>query len=171
MLSKKMETAINNQINAELYSAYFYLNMSVYCEEKSLPGFANWLNLQAKEEYAHAMKFYNYLHDRDGRVILDQIDKPKGGFKNILDIFEQVLEHEKKVTAMINDLYALALKENDYPSQVMLQWFIEEQVEEEKTAKEIVDQLKWVGDKSTALFMLDQKLGRRLNEAEEETSA
>ncbi|MBN2425392.1 MAG: ferritin [Calditrichaceae bacterium] len=170
MLSKKMETAINNQINAELYSAYFYLNMSAYCEEKSLPGFANWLNLQAQEEYAHAMKFYNYLHDRDGKVILDQIDKPKSGFKNILDVFEQVLEHEKKVTAMINNLYTLAVKENDYPSQVMLQWFIGEQVEEEKTAKEIVDQLKWVGDKSTALFMLDQKFGRRLDQAAEETS-
>lgn len=165
MLSKKMEKALNEQINAEFYSSYFYMNMAIYCDENDLPGFAHWLYQQTQEEYDHAMKFLHFVQDRDGKVELEQIDKPKGGFKNILDVFERVLEHEKLVTGLINELYALAVKENDYPAQVALQWFIQEQVEEEKTAKDIVQQLKWVGDKNTALYMLDQRMGQRVASA------
>jgi len=168
MLSKKMERALSKQINAEFYSSYFYLNMALYCESIDLPGFAHWLRLQTQEEYEHAMRLLDFVLSRDGMVDLEQIDKPKGGFKNINDVFAQVLEHEKKVTGMINDLYALAVKENDYPTQVELQWFIKEQVEEEKTAKDILQQLKWVGDKDTALFMLDQKVAQRQTGTEAE---
>ena len=169
MLSKQMEKALNKQINAEFYSSYFYLNMALYCESIDLPGFAHWLRLQTQEEYEHGMRLLDFVLERDGAVELEQIDKPKGGFKDINDVFAQVLEHEKKVTGMINELYAMAVKENDYPTQIELQWFIKEQVEEEKTAKDILQQLKWVGDKDTALFMLDQKMGQRqLASGEEE---
>lgn len=164
MLSKKMEKALNDQINAEFYSSYFYLNMANYCDSIDLPGFANWLRLQTQEEYEHAMKILDFVLDRDGNVELGQLDKPKGGFKSILDVFEKVLAHEQLVTRLIHDLYAMAVKENDYATQVELQWFVQEQVEEEKTAKEIIQQLKWVGDKNTALFMLDQKMGGRTAE-------
>ena len=156
-----MEKAFNDQINAELYSEYLYLAMSAYCESIDLPGFAAWMKQQAAEERLHAMRFYDFVFDRDGRVELEAIAKPQAEYKSILDMFENVLKHEQHVTKLIHDLYALALKENDYAAQVELQWFIAEQVEEEKTAKDIIQQLKWVGDKSTALYMLDQKLGQR----------
>ena len=161
MLSKKMEAAINKQINHEFFSEYYYLAMSAYCETIDLPGFASWMMAQVLEEHEHAMRFYNYIISRDGKVTLDKIDKPKEEYKSILDMFENVLKHEQFVTKTITELYELAIKERDYPSQVELQWFIQEQVEEEKTAKDIIQQLKWVGDKSTALFMLDQKMGER----------
>jgi ferritin len=161
MISKKMEKAFNDQINAELYSEYLYLAMSAYCESIDLPGFAAWMKQQAAEERIHAMRFYDFVFDRDGRVELEAIAKPQAEYKSILDMFENVLKHEQHVTKLIHDLYALALNENDYAAQVELQWFIAEQVEEEKTAKDIIQQLKWVGDKSTALYMLDQKLGQR----------
>jgi ferritin len=135
--------------------------MSAYCESIDLPGFAAWMKQQAAEERIHAMRFYDFVFDRDGRVELEAIAKPQAEYKSILDMFENVLKHEQHVTKLIHDLYALALKENDYAAQVELQWFIAEQVEEEKTAKDIIQQLKWVGDKSTALYMLDQKLGQR----------
>ncbi|MEJ2052480.1 MAG: ferritin [Calditrichaceae bacterium] len=161
MISKKMEQAINEQINAELYSEYLYLSMSAYCESIDLPGFANWMLQQSIEERTHAMRLYNFVFDRDGRVTLDKIDKPPAEFKSILGVFEQVLKHEQLVTKLIHNLYELAVKENDYAAQVELQWFIAEQVEEEKTAKDIIQQLKRIGDESTALFMLDQKMNER----------
>jgi ferritin len=161
MISKKMEKAFNDQINAELYSEYLYLGMSAYCETIDLPGFAAWMLQQSIEERIHAMRFYNFVFDRDGRVILEAIAKPQSEYKSILDMFENVLKHEQHVTKLIHDLYALAVKENDYAAQVELQWFIAEQVEEEKTAKDIIQQLKWIGDESTALFMLDQKMSQR----------
>jgi len=168
MISKTMQKAFNDQINAELYSEYYYLAMSAYCESIDLQGFAKWMMMQSQEERSHAMLLYEFLLDRDGQVELAAIAKPQGKFKSILDMFEHVLEHEKHVTKLIHDLYALAVKENDYAAQVELQWFISEQVEEEKTAKDIIAQLKWVGDKSTALFMLDQKMAGRPAEDEEE---
>jgi ferritin len=116
---------------------------------------------QAAEERIHAMRFYDFVFDRDGRVELEAIAKPQVEYKSILDMFENVLKHEQHVTKLIHDLYALALKENDYAAQVELQWFIAEQVEEEKTAKDIIQQLKWVGDKTAALYMMDQKMGER----------
>lgn len=161
MLSKTLQEAINEQLKNELYSGYLYLSMSAYCEAINLPGFAHWMRLQSQEEVSHAMKFFDYLNDRDSHVVLQAIDQPPTDFKSPLDIFQRALEHEQKVTAMIHQLYELAVKENDYPTQVELQWFITEQVEEEKTASDIVEQLKMVGDHTPGLLMLDRQLAAR----------
>lgn len=161
MLSKALQDAINEQIKNELYSAYLYLSMSAYSEMSNLPGFAHWMRLQSQEEVEHAMKFFDFVNDRGGHVMLQAIDQPPVEFKSSLDMFQKTLEHERKVTGLINQLYELALKENDYPTQVMLQWFIDEQVEEEKNAAQIVETLKMVGDTPQALIMFDRELGRR----------
>lgn len=161
MLSKKMQDAINEQINKELYSAYLYLSMGAWAETQNLSGFAHWMHEQFEEETEHALKFFDYIVDRGGRVTLKAIDAPQLEWKSPLAMFEQVLEHEQYVTSLIHNLYALAVKENDYPSQVLLQWYISEQVEEEKHATEIVDTLKMVGEKGQALVMLDRELAKR----------
>jgi ferritin len=161
MFSKAVKDAMNRQIQHELYSAYLYLSMSAYCEAQNLPGFAHWMRLQAQEEVEHAMKFYNFVYDRGGRVTLLAIDQPPTEFQSPLDVFEKTLEHEQKVTGMIHDLYALAVQEKDYPSQVFLQWFVDEQVEEEKSAADIIEMLKRVGDHGPALIMLDRELAKR----------
>jgi ferritin len=161
MLSKPVQDAINEQIKNELYSAYLYLSMAVHFESSNLPGFAHWMKIQASEEVKHAMKFFDYIFERGGKVMLKAIDQPPAEFKAPVDIFKMAHEHEKKVTAMIHKLYELALKENDYPSQVMLQWFIKEQVEEEKSAEGIVEQLKMAGDSSAALLMADRQFAAR----------
>jgi len=161
MLSKKLQDAINEQIKNELYSGYLYLAMSAYFEASSLPGFARWMRLQAAEEQEHALKFFDYVHDRGSRVTLKAIDQPPMDWDSPLAVFEDTLEHERKVTGLINKLYELALEGNDYAAQAMLQWFIEEQVEEEKNAEQIVATLKMVGDKGQALVMVDRALGER----------
>ena len=161
MLSKAMQDAINEQIKNELYSAYLYLAMSNYFEEKNLGGFANWLKVQFHEEQGHALKFMEYIHDRGGQVALKAIDQPPAAWTTNLEVFKQVLEHEKKVTSLIYKLYELALKENDYATQLMLQWFISEQVEEEKNAGEIIAQLEMIDAHNTAVLMLDHDLGKR----------
>ena len=161
MLGKAVEEAMNEQIKNELFSAYQYLSMAAYCESENLPGFAQWMRAQSREETGHAMKFYDFILERNGRVVLRAIDGPVVEFGSPLEVFEQALEHEKKVTAMINDLYGLAVRENDYASQTFLQWFVTEQVEEEKNAGDVVETLKMVGDKSEALFLLDRELGQR----------
>ena len=161
MLSKAMQDAINEQIKNELYSAYLYLAMSNHFEEKNLNGFANWLRVQFEEEQEHALKFLDYVHDRGGQVVLKAIDQPPSSFGTNLEVFQQVLEHEKKVTSLIHKLYELALKENDYPTQIMLQWFIDEQVEEEKNASEIIAKLEMIEAHGTAVLMLDHDLGKR----------
>ena len=161
MLSKTLQDAMNEQIKNELYSAYLYLSMSAYCEAANLPGFAHWMRMQAQEEEAHAMKFYDFIHERGGRVVLQAIDQPPVEFPSPRAVFEQTLEHEQKVTAMIHDLYALAVEEKDYASQIFLQWFVTEQVEEEASASQILETLKMIGDKGHALIMLDRQLGRR----------
>ena len=161
MLNKKIQDAINEQIKNELYSAYIYLSMSAYFESMNLTGMARWMRLQSNEEVEHAMKFFDYIHDRGGRVVLGAIDQPPTEWKSPLAAFENAYEHEQKVTGMINNIYALALKENDYPTLVMLQWFIDEQVEEEKNASTIVEQLKLIGDSANGLMMLDHRLGER----------
>jgi ferritin len=161
MLSKKMQDAINEQINKELYSAYLYLSMGAWAEAQNLPGFAHWMHEQFEEETAHALKFFDYIVDRGGRVTLKAIDAPELEWKSPLAMFEQVLKHEQFVTSLIHNLYALAVKENDYPSQVLLQWYIGEQVEEEKHATYIVDTLKTVGEKGQALVMMDRELAKR----------
>jgi ferritin len=161
MLSKSMLKALNAQINHELFSSYLYLSMSAHFQSVNLPGFAHWMALQSKEEYEHAMKIFNYITERNGRVVLEAIDKPPTEFQKPLDVMKQVLEHEKKVSGLINRLYDLAVNEKDYPTQVMLQWFITEQVEEEKTAGDIIEQLKMVGDMPAGLIMLDRQLASR----------
>jgi ferritin len=161
MISKTLQDAINEQINKELYSSYLYLSMAAYFEAASLPGFAHWMRIQYQEEVAHAMKFFDFVIDRGGKVVLKAIDQPQTEWKNNLEVFEMVYEHEQKVTGMINSLYELALKEKDYPTQVLLYWYIDEQVEEEKNASQIVDQLKLIEARGTAVLMLDKQLGKR----------
>lgn len=163
MLSKTVQDAMNEQVNNEFYSAYQYLAMAAYCESVNLPGFAQWMRTQSQEETEHAMKFYDFILDRNGRVVLQAIEGPVIEFGSPLEVFEQALEQEQKVTAMINDLYGLAVRESDYASQAFLQWFVTEQVEEEKNAGDIAETLKMVGDKSEMLFLLDRELGQRGN--------
>lgn len=161
MLSQPVQDAMNTQIKNELYSAYLYLSMAAYFESKTLPGFATWMKAQYKEETDHALKFFEYLHDRGSRATLQAIDAPPAEFGSPLEAFQQVLKHEQLVTSLIHNLYALAVKENDYPSQVLLQWYINEQVEEEKNASQIVEQLKMIGPSTGGLFQLDHQLGHR----------
>jgi ferritin len=163
VLSKPVQDAMNEQIKNELFSAYQYLSMAAYCEAANLPGFARWMRAQSQEELQHAIKFYDFVLERNGRVSLRAIDAPLGEFGSPLEVFERALEHEQKVTAMINDLYGLAVRENDYASQTFLQWFVTEQVEEEKNTGDVVETLKMIGDKSEALFLLDRELGQREN--------
>jgi ferritin len=161
MLNTTVQDAINEQIKNELYSAYLYLAMSAHFEASNLPGIGKWMRMQSNEEVEHAMKFFDYVNDRGGRVTLKGIDQPQSEWSSPLVAFEQVLEHEQKVTGMINNLYAIALKENDYPTQVLLHWYINEQVEEEKNATMIVEQLRMIGDHPNALLMLDHRIGER----------
>jgi ferritin len=161
MLGEAIQDAMNEQIKNELYSAYQYLSMAAYCESANLPGFASWMRAQAREETEHAMKFYDFILDRNGRVVLRAIEEPVVEFGSPLEVFERALGHEQKVTTMINDLYGLAVRENDYASQAFLQWFVTEQVEEEKNTGDVVETLRMVGDGSEALFLLDRELGQR----------
>jgi ferritin len=161
MIPKTIQDAINEQINKELYSSYLYLSMAAYFESKNLPGFAKWMRVQADEETKHGMKFYQHLVDRGGRVLLKGIAAPGTDWKSNLDVFKEARSHEAAVTASINNLYELALKEKDYPAQVLLQWYITEQVEEEKNAAEIVQQLELIDAHGTAVLMLDHQLGKR----------
>lgn len=161
MISNTMQKAINEQINKELYSSYLYLSMAAYFENRNLPGFAKWMHMQADEEREHGMKFFQHLLDRGGKVELKAIAAPEVDWKTNLDVFKQVQEHEAAVTASIYALYELALSEKDYPAQAMLQWFITEQVEEEKNAADIVQQLELIDARGTAVLMLDHQLGKR----------
>jgi ferritin len=164
MLSKKLQDAINEQIKNEFYSAYLYLSMAAYFEAQNLRGFAQWMRTKFAEEQGHAMKFFEYVNDRGGRVELREISQPKSEWKGNLDVFEGVLKHEQHVTSLIHKLYELALAEKDYPTQAMLQWFITEQVEEEKTAIEVIEQLKLIDARGTAVLMLDHRLGKSAKE-------
>ena len=164
MLAETIQDAMNEQIKNELYSAHQYLAMAAYCESMNLPGFASWMRMQAQEEREHAMKFYDHIHDRNGRVVLRAIDQPIIEFGSPLEVFEKALEQEQAVTADINNLYALAAREDDYASQIFLQWFVTEQVEEEKNVGDVVQTLKMSGHKSEALLLLDRKLVKREDE-------
>ena len=161
MLNKKIEAAINDQIRKELYSGYLYLAMSAHCEDEGWSGFAHWMRQQAEEEQEHAMRFFDFVNERGGRVVLQAIEQPPVEYGSLLELFEAVYEHEQKVTASINQLYEMALGADDYATQVELQWFIEEQVEEEDSASEIVDMLEKIGDHINGLVMLDGKLAGR----------
>ncbi|MCP4685254.1 MAG: ferritin [bacterium] len=162
MLSKKMEKALNEQINAELYSSYLYLAMSAHFADQNLEGFANWMRIQAQEELAHAMKFFDHIIERDGQAKLAAIKGPESTFKAPLEIFQAAFEHEKYISGRINDLVTLAIKENDHASNNFLQWFVGEQVEEEATANGIVQQLKLIGKDAAATFHLDIELAKRI---------
>ncbi|MCG3139451.1 MAG: Bacterial non-heme ferritin [Anaerolineae bacterium] len=161
MFSQSLQDALNEQIKNEFYSAYMYLAMSSWFEDKALPGFAKWMRVQYQEELTHGLKIFDFILDRDARALVHGFNAPPAEWKSSLDAFESSYAHEQKVTAMINNLYALAVKENDYPTIVLLQWFINEQVEEEKSVKLIVDQLRMAGDSATALLLLDRELGAR----------
>ncbi|MCX6696886.1 MAG: ferritin [Methanoregula sp.] len=161
MLSKSMEEAINRQVNRELYSAYLYLGMSAYFSSVNLAGFAKWMRIQAKEERAHAMKFYDYIVARGGKIALLDIEAPKTKWASATKVFEEVYAHEQKVTGMINTLVELATKEKDHASFEMLQWFVKEQVEEEEHASEILAKVRTLGDVPGHLFYLDHQLAKR----------
>jgi ferritin len=161
MISEALQAAINDQINKEFYSAYLYLSMAAYFENRNLPGFAHWMSVQEGEERGHGMKLYDFLIERSGRVTLKGIETPPTAWKSSLELFREVAAHEARVTASINALYELALQEKDYPAQVMLQWFITEQVEEEKNAAEILANLQLIEDRGTAVLMLDHRLSKR----------
>ena len=170
MLNPKIEAALNSQINAELYSSYLYVSMSAYFDSHNLAGMANWMRIQAQEEVAHAVKFFDFVNERDGRVLLTQIEGPKTEWTSPLDVFEEAYAHEQKVTGLINDIVDLSLGEKDHASNAFLQWFVTEQVEEEAAAKTIVDKLKMIGDNPVALYMLDGDLGTRTLPAPTETA-
>jgi len=162
MLSKRMVKSLNHQINRELYSSYLYLSMASYAASEGLNGFANWFIVQGKEEMFHAEKIYNYVNQQGSRVLLEAIEQPPADFSSILDLFEKTLEHEKGVTAMINNLVKLAREENDYATESFLHWYVTEQVEEEANPTEIIQKLKFVGEDGRGLLMLNQELAARV---------
>ncbi|MFC1737465.1 ferritin [Planctomycetota bacterium] len=162
MIGKKMEKALNGQVNAELYSAYLYLSMAAYFELVDLSGFANWMRVQFQEEQFHAMKLYDYIIERGGKVLLQAIDNPPSEWDSPLAVLEATLEHEQKVTGLINDLVYLARSEKDNATEIFLQWFVSEQVEEEDNASKIVGQLKLIKNSPQALFMMDKEMAQRV---------
>lgn len=161
MLNNKIQDALNAQINAEFWSAYLYLSMSMHFEAEGRAGIANWFAIQFKEEQAHAQIFMNYINQRGGRVVLKPIDAVDTEWSSPLDAFTATLAHEEKVTSLINGVYAIAEAENDYATRDRLNWFVSEQVEEEETARAIIDKIKLVGDNTMGLYMIDQELGAR----------
>ena len=167
MLNPELEAAINEQLGGELYSSHLYLSMSAYCESVNMPGAAHWFRMQADEERTHALKFFDHIADRGGRVTLGVIEAPPTGFASLLDAFEQALQAERKVSAAIDRLASMAVAQGDHAAGAFLQWFVTEQVEEEKQADEVVQTLRAVGDDPTTLFILDRELAQRQPEAAE----
>ena len=162
MLNSKIEEALNAQINAEMWSAYFSLSMSAWCAQAGKPGMANWFEVQFREEQDHARIFFNYVLQRGGKVTLQPIDAVPTEWQSELDVFESTLEHEQKVTSLINNLFALTTQENDYATQSMLKWFIDEQVEEEENVRNIIDNLRMLNGNGYGLFMIDKELAARV---------
>lgn len=163
-MKQALQNMMNDQIGHELYSAYLYLSMSAYCESINMRGAAHWMRLQAQEEVAHAMKFFDFIIDRGGQVTLQAIDQPPTEFASLLDVFEKALAHEKHVTSLINSIYDAAMREQDYAAQALLQWFVTEQVEEEKSTDDVVQTLKMVEGQPAGLFIVDRELGGRVLE-------
>ena len=161
MLTEKMQSALNGQMNAELYSSYLYLSMNAYFKSVNLDGFANWMYYQAQEELEHAMKFYDFVIQRGGRVQLTQIEAPPSEWNSPLSVFEDTLAHEQKVTGLINDLVEIANEEKDHASQIFLQWFVSEQVEEEDSVGGVLEQLKLMGEAQGGLFIMDREMAKR----------
>ena len=161
MLTDKMQKALNGQLNAELYSSYLYLSMNAYFKTVNLDGFANWMYYQAQEELEHSLKFYDFIIQRGGKVQLTQIEAPPTEWDGPLAVFEATLAHEQKVTGLINDLVEIALEEHDHATNIFLQWFVSEQVEEEESVGGVLEQLKLMGDAKGGLFMIDRELAKR----------
>ena len=161
MIKKRVENALNEQMNKEFYSYYLYLSMAAHFDSSNLKGFGHWMKIQAKEEAGHAMKLYEYLVSREGKVILQSIDAPPSDWKGHKDVFEDAYRHEQKVTGLITKLVELAKSEKDHPTEIFLQWFVNEQVEEEATAHAVLQKLQLIGSEGSALFVLDGELGKR----------
>lgn len=161
MISEKLQDAINEQINRELYSGYLYLSMAAYFDSMNLPGFANFMRVQEEEERFHAMKFYDFLNERGGRVVLKKIAQPEVDFDSPVEVFELSLKHEQFVTKSINELMDLAIAENDHATKSFLNWYVDEQVEEEDTMDGIVNKLKLIGGKGHGMLIMDKELGAR----------
>ncbi len=162
MIKERIQGALNQHLNWELYSSYLYLSMSAYFQSINLKGFAHWMRVQVQEELVHVMKFYDYLIQRGGRVTLSSIEEPPSEWGSPLEAFEHAYKHEQKVTGLINNLVALSVSEQDHATNIFLQWFVTEQVEEEASADEVVQKLKLVGDAAGGLFMLDNELSQRV---------
>ena len=162
MSNKVLEKALNEQLNAEMYSAYLYLSMSAYFSDIGLDGFANWMRVQAKEEQFHAMKFYDYINERGGRVLLTAIEAPKTEWDSPLACIEAVLEHEKHVTSLVNNLVNLAIDERDHATNIFLQWFVTEQVEEEDNVNAVLNKLRLLNGEGNGMFILDKELSNRV---------
>lgn len=160
MINQKMTDALNEQINKELYSAYMYFAMSSYAGRQGLKGTASWFQVQAREEVSHALKIYQYVNSQGAHAVMKALAEPPAEYNGIVDLFEKTLEHERLVTQSIHDLVRLARQENDPATEIMLQWFVTEQIEEEETVNEILDELKLAGEGS-GLFMVDRSLGER----------
>ncbi len=160
-MKETMQSALNEQIKRELESAYIYLSMVAYCEAQNFPGFAQWMRMQSEEENKHAMKIFDFVNERGGRVELQSISQPPVEYKSIEEIFEKALKHEQYISGSIHELYQLALDEKDYPAQVMLHWFIEEQVEEEDNVGQVLEMVKRAENRPWALLVLDNQVGKR----------
>ncbi|OGI03018.1 MAG: ferritin [Candidatus Melainabacteria bacterium GWF2_37_15] len=161
MLNQRLEKELNKQLNKELFSAYLYMSMGAYFQSVDLLGFANWMNIQVQEELAHAQKFYDFINGRNGRVVLEAIEKPQTDWDSALTAFQDALKHEQFITGSINDLVTISTEEKDYATQIFLQWFVTEQVEEESSVTEVTNKLKLMKDAPGGMFMLDRELGLR----------
>lgn len=166
MFTDNMQKTMNQQINAEYYSSYLYLSMEAYFESLNLPGFAHWMHIQALEENIHALKFFNFIHERGGRVALTSIQAPPTEWKSPQEVFEASLKHEQHVTSLINNLVNVAIAEKDHASNAFLQWFVNEQVEEESSADKILRQLRMIEGRPEGLLLLDRELAARQPPAE-----
>jgi ferritin len=162
MINQKVEQAFNKQINAETYSAYLYWSMSAALEKMNLPGFANWMRIQAQEEMTHALKFYHHIIERGGSVVLTAIDGPPVKWDSAKAVFQDALKHEQLVTGLINGLMDLAMEQRDHAANMFLQWFVSEQVEEEASAMEVLGKLEVIGETAGGLYMLDKEMGQRV---------
>lgn len=169
-LSQRTRQSLNDQLMREVGASYLYLSMAGYCDALGLPGFGQWLHRQSSEEWQHAMKFRTYLEDRGERVTYEGIDKPEGDFSSVIEVFERALESEQAVSDAIADLYSVAQEEKDLPTQTFLNWFVSEQVEEEKSVQAVLDSLRRIGDSELGLYMIDQQLGGGLETAPEDST-
>ena len=160
-MDKKLYQAMNEQVTKEFFSSYLYLSMAAYLENKGLSGMAGWMKIQAQEEIFHGTKIFDYLNERGERVILGSFDKPESEFKSVRDVFEQVLAHEQKVTHSCNNVYSLALEAKDHAAVGFMQWFVDEQVEEESSANDVLNKLDYIKEDSAGMLMLDKELGAR----------